>query len=48
MIERIGIKPHQLIVNLEFYQPTATTLLIGLVVVHILLWSFIFGGKETK
>ena len=48
MIERIGIKPNQLTLNLEFYQPTAITLLISLVVLHILLWSFIFGGKETK
>lgn len=46
--EKITIKDLDIHINLEPYQPTTTTLLVGLVILQVLLWSYIFGGKETR
>ena len=46
ILNSIGVKPPDFSTHLEGYQSTATTLLIGLVVLHIMLWSYIFKGKE--
>ena len=47
-IEQIYIKNLNLELDLTNYQPTTTTLLVGLTILQVLLWSYILIGKETR
>ena len=46
--EQIQIENLNLDVDLTHYQPTTTTLLVGLTILQVLLWSYILIGKETR